>query len=317
MGHKNPDMDSFGSCMGIVEAARKMGKTCYFVLNEVTPAIRNVYEKVMEKYKGFDRIITKPEDAENICSKTSLLVVLDTHRVNSTEAPKLLELTDKIVLIDHHRRGKDYIRNTTMTHLEPYASSASELVTELLHYMFEKLYIHPVVAEVLLAGITVDTKNFYFQTGVRTFEAASILKRQGADSIEVKQLFRDEFETVKYKSEVVANSKKYRDNIAIGILDKPIEEAVLVSAQAADALLNVMDIEASFVMAKVDEKIHISGRSLGKISVQLILEKIGGGGHLSAAGAQLQCDMEEAVVTLKKAIDEYLEEDRKNEDNID
>lgn len=317
MGHKNPDMDSFGSCMGIVEAARKMGKICYFVLNEVTPAIRNVYEKVMEKYKGFDRIITKPEDAENICSKTSLLVVLDTHRVNSTEAPKLLELTDKIVLIDHHRRGKDYIRNTTMTHLEPYASSASELVTELLHYMFEKLYIHPVVAEVLLAGITVDTKNFYFQTGVRTFEAASILKRQGADSIEVKQLFRDEFETVKYKSEVVANSKKYRDNIAIGILDKPIEEAVLVSAQAADALLNVMDIEASFVMAKVDEKIHISGRSLGKISVQLILEKIGGGGHLSAAGAQLQCDMEEAVVTLKKAIDEYLEEDRKNEDNID
>ena len=230
MGHKNPDMDSFGSCMGIVEAARKMGKTCYFVLNEVTPAIRNVYEKVMEKYKGFDRIITKPEDAENICSKTSLLVVLDTHRVNSTEAPKLLELTDKIVLIDHHRRGKDYIRNTTMTHLEPYASSASELVTELLHYMFEKLYIHPVVAEVLLAGITVDTKNFYFQTGVRTFEAASILKRQGADSIEVKQLFRDEFETVKYKSEVVANSKKYRDNIAIGILDKPIEEVVLVSA---------------------------------------------------------------------------------------
>ena len=175
--------------------------------------------------------------------------------------------------------------------------------------MTEKLEIPKIVAEALLAGITVDTKNFFYQTGVRTFEAASILKRQGADSVRVKQLFKDDERTIKLKSDVIASSKMYRNNIAIGRLEEEVDESILVAAQSADDLLNILGVEASFVLAKLKDKIHVSARSLGKISVQLILEKVGGGGHLTSAGAQLDCSMDEAEEKIKQAIDEYIKED--------
>lgn len=317
MGHKNPDMDSLGSAVGMLEAVKMEGKEGYIVLNEVVPAVENIYKKLKSDYKDFDEVFIDSDTAISKCSQGSLVIVVDNHRRNSTECPELLDITNKIVLIDHHRRGSDYIKDAMLAYIAPYASSASEMVTEILFYMTDKLDIAPVVAEALLAGITVDTKNFYYQTGVRTFEAASILKRQGADSLEVKQLFRDDADTVRRVSDIVANSKIYKDGIAIGTNEDEVEGSILIAAQAADNLLNILGTEASFVLTKARGKIHISGRSLGKMSVQLILEKIGGGGHLTSAGAQLDMSMEDALKTLETAIDSYLEEDNEDESYID
>lgn len=315
MGHKNPDMDSFGAALGIYEACKMENKRGYIVLNEIVPSIRNVYHRVLDYDRDYETVFIDSEEAMFRVTPRSLVVVVDNHRRASTECPDLLDITEHIVLIDHHRRGSDYIDNATITYLETYVSSASEMVTELLFYMAEELNIPQVVAEALLAGITVDTKNFYYQTGVRTFEAASILKRQGADSIAVKKMFKDDEHTVRNKSMVVSDATIFRENIAIGIYDEASDESVLIASVAADELLGIMGIEASFVLTKSRGKIHISGRSLGSISVQLILEKIGGGGHLTSAGAQVVGTMEEAVDTLKAAITDFFEEDM-NESNI-
>ncbi|MDO5018647.1 MAG: DHH family phosphoesterase [Lagierella massiliensis] len=321
MGHKNPDMDSLGSCLGCMELAKKLNKNFYIVLDRVTPAIEKVYKALIEDYpKSSDfnikDIFIKPNEAISRCKKNSLVVVLDHHRKSHSEAPGLLDISKNIILIDHHRRGSDYIDNAILTYLEPHASSTSELITEILFYSTDRLKIPNIIADALLAGITVDTKNFILQTGVRTFEAASILKRQGADSVRVRQLFRNDANTVRLKSEVVYNSEIYRDKIAIGTLKDLSNDNILIAAQAADELLNMNNIEASFVATKVGEKIHISGRSLGDISVQLILEKLDGGGHLTSAGTQMDIPMNEAVNELKKVIDEYLKED-KDESNSD
>src|SRR5699024_5302529 len=278
MGHRNPDMDALGAGLGILEAVKLQDKKGYIVLNESVPAIDNIYNRLKNEYEDFDKTFIDSDTAISRCSQGSLVIVVDNHRKNSCECPELLDITNKIVLIDHHRRGSDYIKDAMIAYIAPYASSASEMVTEILFYMTDKLDIPPIVAEALLAGITVDTKNFYYQTGVRTFEAASILKRQGADSLEVKQLFRDDAFTVRSVSQIVANSKTYKEGIAIGTNEEEVEESILIAAQAADNLLNIIGTEASFVLTKAKGKIHISGRSLGKISVQLILEKIGGGG---------------------------------------
>ena len=316
MGHKNPDMDSIGSCLGIMELAKILNKKSYIVLEKVTPAIEKIYKAILEKYpdENIKNVFIKPEEARKMLKNDSLVVVLDHHRKGHSECPELLDMTDKVILIDHHRRGGDYITNTVITYLEPYASSTSELVTEILYYTSDKLKIPKIVAEGLLAGITVDTKNFTLQTGVRTFEAASILKRQGADSIVVKQFFKDSANTVKLKAEVVSKAKFYRDKIAIGFLEEEVTESILIAAQSADELLTMDKVEASFVLVNKDGLVHISGRSLGDISVQLILEKLGGGGHLTSAGAQLDITIEESIKKLKEFIDEYLEEDN-NESN--
>lgn len=308
MGHQNPDMDSMGAALGMLEMAKHLEKEAYIILNEVTPAIFRLYKKLEEEESIISRIINS-EEAEELYSPSSLIVVVDNHRKNSTECPELLEHTDRVILIDHHRRGQDYIKNTILTYLEPYASSASEMVTDLLDYLPGRIDMPEIVADALLAGIIVDTKGFNYQTGVRTFEVASILKRLGADSVNVKHLFKDDKETMILRSRVVVNMEVYDENIAIGILEEEVEGGILVSAQAADELLNIIDMDASFVLTPVDGKIHISGRSSGVISVQLILEKLGGGGHLTAAGTQMETSLEEAIVLLKEAIDEYKEED--------
>ena len=237
------------------------------------------------------------------------MVVVDNHKPSFTEAPILLEQIDKVVLIDHHRRGEEFIKNPVLVYLEPYASSTCELVTEVLSYMGDKINITKFEAESLLAGITVDTKNFSFQTGVRTFEAATTLKRAGADSTVVKEFFRDDMENFILKAEVVQTATVIDKKIAIGRIERQLENSILLAAQSADELLTASGIEASFVLAKIGEKIHISGRSLGNISVQLILERLGGGGHLTSAGAQLEGTMEQAEKVLIEAIEEYLQED--------
>ncbi|MEB3073303.1 DHH family phosphoesterase [Parvimonas sp. C2] len=316
MGHKNPDMDCFGAGIGVMGICKELKKDCYMVLEDVPITIRNVYDRIRLAEPEYVEMMISPEKAYDICKDTSLVILVDNSRTASTEAPYLLDVTSKIVVIDHHRIGKDFVENPMLTYLEPYASSACELVTEIIYYMFEKINLDKEVAEALLAGIVVDTKNFYYQTGVRTFEMASYLKRFGADSIAVKHLFKDNFNTIKLKSNVLSNAISYKNYICIGVFPEEIEESMLIAAQAADDLLGVLDIECSFVLTIVSGQIHISGRSLGKISVQLILEKLGGGGHYTSAGARLDCSMDEAIEKLKKAIDEYLLEEDIDESNF-
>ena len=309
MGHKNPDMDSLGSGIGILRATTNRNRPGFLVLNGENPSIKNILEKLRkEQPQLLDKIIS-PDEASEIIDKNSLMIVVDNHKPSFTEAPKLLEMVDKVVVIDHHRRGAEFIKDPVLTYLEPYASSSSELVTEVLSYMSDNINLTKFEAEALLAGITVDTKNFSFQTGVRTFEAASLLKRAGADTTLVRQLFRDDISTFVNKAEVIRSAKLILNTIAIGRLEKEMDDSLLVAAQAANDLLDINNVEASFVLTKVKSKIHISGRSIGNVSVQLILEKLGGGGHLTSAGTQLSgMNMEEAEKLLIENIEMYLKE---------
>lgn len=309
MGHKNADMDSFGASIGIIRAVRNRKKDAYLVLEKVNPSIRNIYNRMVEEAPEYLDIILSPEDALEVVNESSLLIMVDNHRPSFAEAPELLELTDKIVVIDHHRRGAEFIEEPVLTYLEPYASSTCELVTEMLYYMSDKLEMTKFEADALLAGITVDTKNFTFQTGVRTFEAASILKRAGADTTNVRQLFRDDYNIYLKKADVIKNSKILFEKIAIGRLESDLEDSILIAAQSANDLLNIDGVEASFVLTQWGQKVHISGRSLGNISAQLILEKLGGGGHLTSAGTQIEDKtIDEVEELLIKTIEEYLKE---------
>ncbi|SNS53660.1 c-di-AMP phosphodiesterase, consists of a GGDEF-like and DHH domains [Anaerovirgula multivorans] len=309
MGHKYSDLDALGSAMGIYRAAKNRGRDAYIVLNGNNPAINCLYDKILEKDE-YKKSLIHCDEAKQRVDGNSLVVVVDTHRPNFTECPELLKQTDRIVVIDHHRRGTEFIENTVLTYHETYVSSTSEMVTEILSYIDDKINIELIEAEALLAGIAIDTKNFTFKTGVRTFEAAALLRRAGADTTSVKQLFQDDLSMVIAKAEVVKRAKVIKEAVAISTCEVNIEGSQLVAAQAADELLNIKGIRASFVLGKNDDTmIFISGRSMGDINVQVILEKLGGGGHLTVAGAQLEgVTMEEAKETLQKLIEEYLDE---------
>jgi len=307
MGHKMPDMDSFGAALGVHRAVKYRGKEAFIVLDSLNEAIKNLYVRLKE-HEGYNFITS--EELLNRLSKDTLVIVVDTHRPNFTQCPEVLDRADKVVLIDHHRRGTEFIENAVLTYLEPYASSTCELVTEILQYMTDKISIEKVEAEGLMAGIAVDTKNFTFKTGVRTFEAASWLRRAGADTTSVRQLFQDDLETFTARAEVVKNARILRKNIALSICPGNTHNASLVAAQAADELLDIRGITASFVLGiREENEIFISGRSLGDINVQMILEKLGGGGHLTVAGTQLKGKtVDEVIEMLEQAIGEYFEE---------
>ncbi|GMG98025.1 DHH family phosphoesterase [Tepidimicrobium xylanilyticum] len=312
MGHKNADMDSFGASIGIIRAAKNRSKKAYFVLGGINPSIKNIYDRMIKEEPEYLNLILSPDDAIDMVNRSSLLIVVDNHRPSFAEVPELLGMTDKIVLIDHHRRGAEFIEDPVLTYLEPYASSTCELVTEILYYMSDKLEMTKFEADALLAGIAVDTKNFTFQTGVRTFEAASILKRAGADTTNVRQLFRDDFNVFLQKADVIKNSKIVFGKVAIGRLEEDLEDSILIAAQSANDLLNINGVEASFVLTRWEDKVHISGRSLGNISAQLILEKLGGGGHLTSAGTQIEGKtIKQVEDMLIETIDEYLKEGEK------
>lgn len=307
MGHKSPDMDSFGAAIGVYRAAINRGKEAYIVINKINAATQNVYNRFKdnEEYRFIDS-----EEALEVFGEKDLIVVVDTHRPSSTECPELIDKSDRVVLIDHHRRGTEFIENTVLTYLEPYASSTCELVAEILQYMDVKVNLEKIEAEAMLGGIAVDTKNFSFKTGVRTFEAASLLRRAGADTTEVRQLFQDDITTFIAKANVVRNAEVIKESIAISVCDENIKNPQLVVAQGADELLNIRGINTSFVIGiKDDGTVLISGRSLGNLNVQRILEKLGGGGHLTVAGAQLKdITAYETKNMLINAIEEYLEE---------
>ncbi len=308
MGHKYPDMDAFGAAIGVYRAVMNRGKDGYIVLNEVNESILNVYN-VFGDDPNYKFITT--EEALELLDFNTLLVVVDTHRPSFTEAPELLDSKLKVVLFDHHRRGTEFIDNAVLKYTEPYASSTSELVTEILQYMENNMYLNKQEAEALLAGITVDTKSFTFKTGVRTFEAASLLRRFGADTTAVRQLFQDDLSTFIHKSQIVSSATIYNNEIAISVYADDIPNAQLVAAQSADALLNIRGITTSFVIGrKLEGEVFISGRSLGDVNVQVVLEKIGGGGHMEVAGAQFRDkSMDEVKDLLIEAINAYVSEE--------
>lgn len=309
MGHENPDMDSLGACLGMSVFTKSVGGTPYIVLGEVTAAVENLYKKVMEELPEADELIISPEEAMNMRTDSSIIIVVDNHRHDSTCAPELLDQGNRIIIVDHHRRGADYIHEAEISYIEPYASSASEMVTELISYLDTSPKLPRVIAEGLLAGITVDTKDFYYQTGTRTFEAAAYLKRQGADSIVIKQLFQDDFTLTQYRSEILASAIQYENHTMIGRFERKLEGTTLVASQAADELMGIRGVEASFVLCYAGERVHISARSFGDVSVQLIMEALGGGGHLTAAATQLDLTMDEAEEKLKEAIHNYFKEE--------
>ena len=308
MGHENADVDSLGASLGLYRVVKSRGKDAYIVLEQSNPTIDNLVAK-MQKNSDYEGMITSRNAALDRIDRKSLLIIVDTHRPGFTEAPELITKAGQVVVIDHHRKGADFIQDTVLTYQETYASSTCELVTEILQYMDDKLRLKPLEAEALFAGIVVDTKNFTFKTGVRTFEAASFLRRQGVDTVAVKQLFQNDLATYTSISTVVKEAEIIGNEIAISVCQQNIKNAQLVTAKAADELLNLTGIIAAFVLCYVGNEVWISGRSLGDINVQMILEKLGGGGHLSVAGAQLSgISLEDARAKLKYAIMEYVNE---------
>ena len=273
MGHSNSDIDAMGSCFGIYRIAKTMGKDAYIVNNTSSFSIDSFMEAAKSEEEYENAIIGK-EKAINLISNESLLVVVDTHKTSYVEVPELLEKTNKIVIIDHHRRSTDFIENSILTFHEVYASSACELVTELIEYSENNIELTELETEGLYAGIMMDTKNFTFKTGVRTFEAAAYLRKCGVDIIKVKKWFQSDLETYNKISEIVANAEITNDTIGISVYDKEDVNANIVCAKAADELLTISDITASFVIGNLGDKVCISGRSIGDINVQVILEKL-------------------------------------------
>lgn len=308
MGHLNADIDSLGSSLGIYRLAKEFGKEAFIVNNSNGLAVENFVEtlKKQEEYKNV--IIDKAEALSKI-TKETLLIVVDTHKRGYAEVPELIDETEKIVIIDHHRRGEDFIENPMLTFHEVYASSAAELVTEIIEYSSKNITLAQIEAESLYAGIMMDTKNFTFKTGVRTFEAAAYLRKYGIDIIKVKKWFQSDLESYGVIAEIVKNAEIVNDSIGISEYIEKDKNANLICAKAADELLTISNITASFVIGDMGDKICISGRSIGDINVQVILEKLGGGGHITLAGAQLEnMTLEEAKSELIIRINEYFTE---------
>ncbi len=307
MGHTNGDIDSVGSSLGVYRLAKSLGKQTNIV-NETTGLTISNFMEAIKKEEDEEIFIDKQEALSKI-SKETLLIVVDTHKKSYVEVPELIERTNKIVVIDHHRRSTDYIDSATLTFQEVYASSAAELVTELLQYVENQITLKPIEIEGLYAGIMMDTKNFTFKTGVRTFEAAAYLRKCGVDIIKVKKWFQSDLENYNTISEIVKNAEIIHDNIGISIYEEDEKDAGLICAKAADELLTISDITASFVIGIIGNKVCISGRSIGEINVQIILEKLGGGGHITLAGAQVEgMTKQEVKQELIKKIEEYFEE---------
>ena len=306
MGHTNPDIDAIGSALGIYRIAKTLEKEAKIVANVETPSIKDLYESIKDQYQ---EVFISSETALAQVDSGTLIIVVDTHKKTYVESPELLTKTNKIVIIDHHRRSPDFITKSILTFHEVYASSAAELVTELLQYTQVTTKLKKIEAEVLYAGIMMDTKNFTFKTGVRTFEAAAYLRRCGVDIIRVKKWFQSDFASYNKIADIVKNAEIVNDTIAISIYDEKTKDTSLVCAKAADELLTISDITASFVIGNLGDKICISGRSIGDINVQIILEKLGGGGHITLAGAQVEgMTIEETKQELINRINEYFSE---------
>lgn len=311
MGHKYADYDSIGACIGIYRACRNLNANAKIVIDPQNNMVQKILERFRSK-EGYTGAFITPQTADEYLTPKTLLCVLDSHRYDYCEAPSLISRSKLIVVVDHHRRSEQFIENATLTYHEPFTSSTAEMVTEMLQYLGDAGRIDRDEADALLCGIMLDTKNFTFKTGVRTFEAAAYLRRSGADTIAVKRFFSTEFDSYRLKSEIVSGAQIYRGCIAISEYtirdgDVPVSHSKEALAMAADELVSITQVQASFVIGESDGISHISARSLGEVNVQVILEKLGGGGHQTMAGAQLKTSAHEAALLLKAAIDSYLD----------
>lgn len=310
MGHTISDVDSLGAAIGVYCAARVLGKKAQIVLNEVTTSLRPLVECFTEE-KGYPAdLFIKNEEALLITNKNTLVMVVDTNRPSYTECPELLNRTDTICVFDHHRQNSEVIENPVLSYIEPYASSACEMIAEVLQYFSENIKLEPSEADCIYAGILIDTNNFMTKTGVRTFEAAAYLRRAGAEVTRVRKMLRNDMAAYKARAEAVRHAEVYRGAFAISVCPADnIESPTIVGAQAANELLNIVGIKASFVLTEYQGKIYISSRSIDEINVQLIMERVGGGGHLNVAGAQLMnCTIQEAKRMIQDTIDEMIKE---------
>ena len=303
MGHKNMDADSLGAAMGVYCLAHAHNKEANIVFNGGI-TVNDLYDRI-QAIEQYDGVLINGNEAASKVSENTLVVVVDTHKADYVDAPQVLVRANKVVVIDHHRRSTEAIENPVLTFHEVYASSASELVTEILQYAEEKIEITKVEAECLYAGILTDTKNFTQKTGVRTFEAAAYLKKTGIDVATINKFFQNDVDTYIAIADVIRNSEIVFNSIAIAICPSGIENQIQITAQAADELLNLNGIESSFVLSRVDNKVYISGRSNGELNVQVVLEKLGGGGHMMIAGAQIEnVTVDDAKKMLLEAITE-------------
>ena len=305
MGHKNADLDAVGAAVGIACLCRKKGKKANIVIDLEVNASQKLIEEIREQPEYRDMFISG-QDAMLMADNRSILIVVDTNRPDQVEFKPLLEAISKVCVVDHHRRAADYINPVVVNLHEPYASSASELVTEILLYAVEKKDVLPIEAKSLLAGICLDTKFFNVRTGERTFEAAAALRRMGADTTEVKKLLQNDFQDTMAKYQIIKSSRLYRQEIAIAALNTSTSR--VLAAQAADELLNISGITASFVMYPDNDQVIISARSIGSANAQMILEPLGGGGNTATAGAQMKgVTVKEALDRLVESIDKYYE----------
>ena len=305
MGHKNADLDAVGAAMGIACLCRKKGKSFYIVIDDENNAAARLIEEI-RKVPEYENVFISGQEALLLSDNRSTLVVVDTNRPDQVECKNLLEAVTSICVVDHHRRAADYIKPVVVNLHEPYASSAGELVTELLEYAVEKKDVLPIEAKALMAGIFLDTKSFNVRTGERTFEAAAYLRQLGADTVEVKKLLQNDFQDTMAKYQIIKSARLYRQEIAIAALNAGTTRAL--AAQAADELLNISGISASFVLYPDDTGVIISARSIGEANVQMILEPLGGGGNTATAGAQVRdASVKDVLDQLVASIDQYYE----------
>ena len=310
MGHTMTDVDSLGAAIGIYRAAEAIGKKAHIVLNKPTNSIRSVYEDYINNPDYPEDMFISSSEAKDLMNNNSMVIVVDTNRPQMTECPELLQMTKTIVVLDHHRQSSDNIDNAMLSYIEPYASSACEMVSEILQYIDEDVKIPPLEASSMYAGMMIDTNNFTNRTGVRTFEAAAFLRRCGADIPYVRKIFRDDMDSYRAKASISSNAEVYRQQFAIARgQNLRVDSPTIIGAQAANELLDIEGIRASFVLTVYQGRIYVSARSIDEVNVQIIMERLGGGGHMNASGTQFDhTNMEEAVNCVKAQIDRMIEE---------
>ncbi len=308
MGHQLSDIDALGAAVGVYRICKTINKRAYIVLNEVTTSLRPMYERFAESEEYEEDLFIQSSRAIELVDGNTAVVVVDVNRPSYVECPELLHKGKSIVILDHHRQSSEVIENAALSYIEPYASSASEMVAEILQYIHDGVKLKQAEADALYGGILLDTQNFSNGMGVRTFEAAAYLKKNGADVSGVRRLFRDGIDDIKARAEAIKNTEIYEGKYAISVLNAvELDSPTVVGAQAANELLGIRDICASFVVTYYSGRSYISARSVDELNVQVIMEKLGGGGHMNIAGAQLESDTGEAVQTLKSVLDEMIE----------
>ena len=310
MGHRMADVDSFGSAVGIYRIAQALDRKAHIVLNDVSNTLQPLVDLFKNNPEYDSDMIVVSSQAMEIAGNNAVLVVVDVNRPSITECPDLLRVCKSIVVLDHHRQGTDTIENATLSYVEPYASSACEMVSEILQYTADNIKIRTEEADCMYSGIMIDTNNFMSKTGVRTFEAAAFLRRSGADVTRVRKMFREDAAEYKAKADAVSQAEIYRQSFAISVcLSEDVQSPTIIGAQAANELLNIKGVKASFVLTDYQGKIYVSARSIDEVNVQIIMERMGGGGHMSIAATQLEgISMAEAIGSLKSTIDTMIEE---------